>query len=55
LNQTSASDEELVGVLTNKYGVCESEARALDPSQLRIRVATLDFLTNNLPLTARRT
>jgi hypothetical protein len=43
------SDEELIRALQNKYGVCESEARALDPRALRIRVAALDFLANNLP------
>ena len=51
--QTPISDEELVSVLTHKYGVCENEARALDPSQLRIRIAAFDFLANNLPVSAR--
>jgi hypothetical protein len=50
INQSTSSDEELVSVLTEKYGVCKNEARALDPSQLRIRIAGLDFLANNLPL-----
>jgi len=55
MNRITASDEELVSVLTHKYGVCEREARALDPSQLRIRIAALDFLANNLPAPARPT
>ena len=49
MNQTTASDEELVVVLTTKYGVGENEARALAPNQLRIQIAALDFLANNLP------
>lgn len=50
LNQTNTSEEELVSKLTHEFGVCEREARALDPSQLRIRIAALEFLANNLPL-----
>jgi|1186.fasta_scaffold146423_3 hypothetical protein len=50
IDQRAPPEEELVSVLTQKYGVCENEARALDPSQLRIRIASLDFLANNLPL-----
>lgn len=55
MHQTTGSDEELVSVLTRKYGVCEDEARALDPNQLRIRIAALDFLANNLPAGAQPT
>jgi hypothetical protein len=43
------SDEELIRALQSKYGICESEARALDTRALRIRIASLDFLANNLP------
>ena len=53
MHHAGASDEELVSVLTGKYGVREDEARSLDPSQLRIRIAALDFLANNLPASAR--
>jgi hypothetical protein len=50
MNQSTQSNEDLVSVLTHKYGVREDEARALDPHQLRICIAGLDFLANNLPL-----
>jgi hypothetical protein len=51
--QNCPSHEELVNVLTNKYGMSENQARALDPCQLRIQIAALNFLANNLPLSSQ--
>ncbi|HEU4652745.1 MAG TPA: hypothetical protein VFS47_02100 [Steroidobacteraceae bacterium] len=54
INQNAVSDEEIICVLKMKYGMCESEARALNQRELRIRIAALDFLANNLPESAPR-